>query len=53
MRSDHISYADLCGPVLYRAQLIVNTTPVGMFPDTELVRIFPMNLSQASIFYMI
>jgi shikimate dehydrogenase len=35
MRSDHISYADLCGPVLYHAQLIVNTTPVGMVPDTD------------------
>lgn len=35
MRSDQISYADLCGPVLYHAQLIVNTTPVGMVPDTD------------------
>jgi shikimate dehydrogenase len=35
VRSDHISYADLCGPVLYHATLIINTTPVGMFPDTE------------------
>jgi shikimate dehydrogenase len=33
--SDHISYADLCGPVLYDYQLIVNTTPVGMHPDEE------------------
>ena len=32
---DHISYADLCGPVLYNAQLVVNTTPVGMFPNEE------------------
>src|SRR4030042_4167313 len=35
MRSDHISYADLCGPVLYHTQLIVNTTPVGTYPDKE------------------
>lgn len=31
----HISYADLCGPVLYNFQLVVNTTPVGMHPDEE------------------
>jgi shikimate dehydrogenase len=35
VRSDQISYADLCGPVLYHARLIINTTPVGMYPDTE------------------
>jgi shikimate dehydrogenase len=35
VRSDQISYGDLCGPVLYHAQLIINTTPVGMYPDTE------------------
>jgi shikimate dehydrogenase len=34
-RGDHISYTELCGPVLYNFQLVVNTTPVGMVPDTE------------------
>ncbi len=32
---NHISYSDLCGPVLYNFQLIVNTSPVGMFPDIQ------------------
>jgi shikimate dehydrogenase len=31
-----ISYMDLCGPVLYNASLIINTSPVGMYPDTNL-----------------
>ena len=35
VKSDHISYTDVCGPVLYHSQLIVNTTPIGMYPDTE------------------
>ena len=34
-RNDHISYIELCGPVLYNYQLIINTTPVGMHPDEE------------------
>jgi shikimate dehydrogenase len=32
---NHIAYADLCGPVLYNIQLVINTSPVGMFPDTN------------------
>jgi shikimate dehydrogenase len=34
-RSVDISYADLCGPVLYSFQLIINASPVGMYPDTD------------------
>jgi shikimate dehydrogenase len=30
-----LSYMDLCGPVLYNFQIIVNTSPVGMFPDVN------------------
>lgn len=32
---DHISYEELCGPVLYNFPLVVNTSPVGMYPDEE------------------
>jgi shikimate dehydrogenase len=35
VKSDHISYTDLCGPVLYHSLLIINTTPVGMYPDVD------------------
>ncbi len=31
----HSSYLDLCGPVLYNFQIIVNTTPVGMYPNVD------------------
>ncbi len=30
-----ISYAELCGPVLYNFQLVVNTSPVGMYPNAD------------------
>ncbi|MBN2273403.1 MAG: shikimate dehydrogenase [Bacteroidales bacterium] len=33
---DHISYEELCGPVLYNFPLVVNTSPVGMYPDEEM-----------------
>lgn len=32
---EYLSYLDLCGPVLYNFQIIVNTTPVGMYPNTD------------------
>ena len=32
---NHISYADLCGPVLYNFLIIVNTSPLGMYPAVE------------------
>ncbi|MBN1415363.1 MAG: shikimate dehydrogenase [Bacteroidales bacterium] len=34
-KSSQISYEQLCGPVLYMHQLIINTTPVGMHPDED------------------
>ena len=30
-----LSYMDLCGPVLYNFQIIINTSPVGMYPDVN------------------
>ncbi len=30
-----LSYPDLCGPVLYNFQIIINTSPVGMYPDVQ------------------
>ncbi|MBN2214235.1 MAG: shikimate dehydrogenase [Bacteroidales bacterium] len=30
---NQISYQDLCGPVLYNFQIIINTSPVGMYPN--------------------
>jgi shikimate dehydrogenase len=35
VESNHISYAELCGPVVYHAQIIINTTPLGMYPETD------------------
>jgi shikimate dehydrogenase len=35
VKTDHISYSELCGPLLFNSRLIINTTPLGMFPDTE------------------
>ncbi len=32
---EHFSYLDLCGPVLYNFQIIVNTSPVGMYPNID------------------
>ncbi len=32
---NQIGYPDLCGPVLYNFQIIVNTSPVGMYPNTD------------------
>lgn len=30
-----LSYSDLCGPVLCNFQIIINTSPVGMYPDIQ------------------
>jgi shikimate dehydrogenase len=32
---NQIGYPDLCGPVLYNFQIIINTSPVGMYPHIE------------------
>ncbi len=32
-QKEHISYTELCGPVLYNFQIIINTTPLGMYPN--------------------
>lgn len=32
---NHLSYMDLCGPVLYNFQIIINTSPVGMYPNVQ------------------
>lgn len=32
---NQLSYMDLCGPVLYNFQIIINTSPVGMYPNVQ------------------
>ena len=32
---NHISYFDLCGPILNNYQIIINTSPVGMYPNDK------------------
>jgi shikimate dehydrogenase len=32
---NQLSYMDLCGPVLYNFQIIINTSPVGMYPNDQ------------------
>lgn len=32
---NHISYFDLCGPVLNNYQIIINTSPIGMYPNDQ------------------
>ncbi len=32
---NRLGYMDLCGPVLYNFQIIINTSPVGMYPNVQ------------------
>lgn len=34
-KKNQVSYQDLCGPVLYQFQIIINTSPVGMYPHIQ------------------